>query len=300
MNIGASASKTLDMSSNSITNVPNINSPSNTNLTIGSNYTSSGTGQVLIQNTATTSGPTRTSQLILLSGSAGSGTIEPQAQLICVPGTVGYPAPSIQLTAGPPNINTRGVIITNNYFSSVLSEQTNTINCSNEGIEISSDLLGDFGQFLQLLMSNSKLRLINAGGFLFEIDSTLFTSNGNLTFGKNPATNLQMGLLERSVTNVTTRGTTTLDYNDCFLTIINTPDASGRIFKIPKPTIPVTYAGWWIEICNKSKTYKIDIKQTDNTLLYTIPTNPSGDIFSGGSSARFSVSPTGLSWFRVK
>ena len=305
MNIGNMASQNLDMSSNSITNVPNINSPSNTNLTIGSNYTSaSGTGQVLIQNTATATAGPRSSQLILLSGSAGSGTIEPQAQLICTPPTAGYPAPCIQLTAGPPDVNTRGVIITNNYFSSVLPEQTNTINCSNSAIEITSDLLGDYGQFLQMSLSNLQFSMINASHYLFQIVDNLFTFNGNLTFGLS-SNNLQTGLLERAVINGTTTGRTTLGFDDCFLTIIVTPTGS-RSFVIPTPSLPVVYSGYWIAICNRSKTetVNVDIEIDPGPpkvykTIYTIPLNPSADNFSGGSTARFAVSPTGLSWFRV-
>jgi hypothetical protein len=306
MNIGNMASQNLDMSSNSITNVPNINSPSNTNLTISSSYITSGTGQVLIQNTATTSGPTRTSQLILLSGSAGSGTIEPQAQLICVPGTVGYPAPSIQLTAGPPNINTRGVIITNNALNS--GGQTNIINCSNSNIEISCDSGGTFtpGQFLQLIMSNLKLSLLYANTpstkAIFEIENGLFTSNGNLTFGLNPQTNYQMGILERAVIEpIATQTVYYLSFSDCFLTRICTPPVSlsTRTYYLPNPPGDPGYSGYWIAICNRSVTYTVDIRQDDGTVLCTVPKNPADNDDSGGSTARFSISSTGLSWFRV-
>ena len=308
MNIGASASKTLDMSSNSITNVPNINSPSNTNLTISSSYITSGSGQVTIQNTATTAtGGQRSSKLILLSGSAGTGTFDPSAQLICTSPTTGYPDPSIQLAAGPPDVNTRGVIITNNYYSSTLGGQTNIINCSNSNIEISCDSDGTFTTFLQLIMTNLKLSLINAKTpstkALFEIENGLFTSNGNLTFGLNPQTNFQTGILERAFIEprTITDSSVNLTLSDCFLTRICTPPASlsTRIYYLPSPPFDAGYSGYWIAICNRSITYTVDIRQDDGTVLCTVPKNPADNDDSGGSTARVSISSTGLSWFRV-
>ena len=188
--------------------------------------------------------------------------------------------------------------------------QTNTINCTNSTIEVTCTANGaEESELLQLIMSNLKLKLINRGTYsgsaLLEIENGLFTSNGNLTFGKNPQTNLQMGILERAVINEITTGRTTLGFDDCFLTIIVTPTGS-RSFVIPTPQLETIYSGYWIAICNRSKshTVNIDIEIDEGPpkvykTMYTIPLNTSDDNFSGGSTARFAVSPTGLSWFRV-
>jgi hypothetical protein len=153
-------------------------------------------------------------------------------------------------------------------------------------------------------MSNLKLSLINAGNRpLFEIENGLFTSNGNLTFGLNPQTNLQMGILERAYIEprTVTDSSVYLTLSDCFLTRICTPPASlsTRIYFLPNPPSDSSKSGYWIAICNRSITYTVDIKQADGTFLYTVPKNPADNDDSGGSTARFSISSSGLSWFRV-
>jgi hypothetical protein len=151
--------------------------------------------------------------------------------------------------------------------------------------------------------------MTNAAGTLCEISNIsnisnigLFTSNGNLTFGLNPQTGKQMGLLERGRVDVDTSGSTSLDWGDCFLTIISTPIAT-RTFVLKNPDISVTYSGYWVAICNRSRTNQIAVRQADPSgvliTIYTVPLNTSENNFSGGSTARFAVSPTGYSWFRV-
>jgi hypothetical protein len=257
--------------------------------------------------TATANLNSRYAKVLLSGGSGTGGASEPSAQLICNTTTATYPSPSIQLITGPLT-NTNGVFITNNYYSSTFGGQTNTINCTNSTIEITCTADGATeSDLLQLIMSNLKLKLINRGTYsgsaLLEIENGLFTSNGNLTFGKNPATNLQMGILERGTVDPTVSGSTNLGWDDCFLTIISSPTGS-RSFVLKEPDIPVAYSGYWVAICNRSRSNTITIKQKDPTTgllitVYTIPFNPSDNNYSGGETARFAVSPTGLSWFRV-
>ena len=102
-------------------------------------------------------------------------------------------------------------------------------------------------------------------------------------------------MLENSVINATTTGTTTLTSANAFATIINTPTAGTRVFVLPAPTAGT--AGWWYAICNKSTAFTIDIQYPASTTIATIPVAPSAT--NGGSVARFAVVAGGASYFRV-
>jgi hypothetical protein len=246
--------------------------------------------------TATANLNSRYAKVLLSGGSGTGGASEPSAQLICNTTTANYPNPSVTLLTGSAS-NTKGIFLTNNHLTA-LPQQTNTIAVTNTELYIKSDSIGDGSEYVKMDFTSLQLTFRDVHGNLFQIENGLLTSNGNLTFGKNPATNLQMGILERGTVDTTLSGSTNLGWDDCFLTIISTPTGS-RAFVLKNPDISVTYSGYWVAICNRSRTNTIAIKQADGTLLYTIPLNPSENNFSGGSTARFAVSPTGFSWFRV-
>jgi len=104
-----------------------------------------------------------------------------------------------------------------------------------------------------------------------------------------------VGLLENSVTNATTTGTTTLSFTDAFATIINSPTAPARIFVLPAPTAGT--AGYWYAICNRATANTIAVQQPLGTTIATIPISPA--LGNGGSVVRFAVNSTGASYFRV-
>ena len=116
----------------------------------------------------------------------------------------------------------------------------------------------------------------------------------NISTTTNTGLGQPVGLLENSVVNATTTGTTTLTINDAFATIINTPTAGTRIFILPASTAGTV--GYWYAICNKSTAFTIAV-QVGATTIATIPVAPSAT--NGGSVARFAVTAGGASYFRV-
>ena len=104
-----------------------------------------------------------------------------------------------------------------------------------------------------------------------------------------------VGLLENSVTNATTTGTTTLTISDAFATIINQPTAPARIFVLPAPSAGTI--GYWYAICNRATANTIAVHQPLGTTIATIAASPA--LGNGGSVVRFAVNSTGVSYFRV-
>ena len=101
-------------------------------------------------------------------------------------------------------------------------------------------------------------------------------------------------MLENSVINATTTGTTTLtNTTNPFATIINTPTLAGRIFVLPAPTAGTV--GYWYAVCNKSTAFTIAVQYPLGTTIATIPVAPSAT--NGGSVARFAVATGGASYF---
>jgi hypothetical protein len=120
--------------------------------------------------------------------------------------------------------------------------------------------------------------------FRRNISTTTRTADGN-----------PVGMLENSVINATTTGTTTLTIANAFATIVNTPTLAGRIFVLPAPT--AGSAGFWYAICNKSTDFTINVQYPALTTIATIPVASSGT--NGGSVARFAVTAGGTSYFAV-
>ena len=85
--------------------------------------------------------------------------------------------------------------------------------------------------------------------------------------------------------------------SDSFATIINTPSASGRIFVLG--AINSGYVGYWVAICNRSTTQTIAVQFPSGTTIHTIPVSTSANTTNGGSTAKFAVSSTGNSYYRV-
>jgi hypothetical protein len=117
----------------------------------------------------------------------------------------------------------------------------------------------------------------------------------NISATTNTASSNPVGLLENSVINATTTGTTTLTISNAFATIINTPTTTTRIFVLPAPT--AGSVGYWYAICNKSTAFTIAVQYPALTTIATIPVAPSAT--NGGSVARFAVTAGGATYFRV-
>jgi len=117
----------------------------------------------------------------------------------------------------------------------------------------------------------------------------------NISTTTNTGLGQPVGLLENSVTNATTTGTTTLTIADAFATIINQPTAPARIFVLPAPTAGT--AGYWYAICNRATANTIAVQQPLGTTIATIPISPA--LGNGGSVVRFAVNSTGATYFRV-
>jgi hypothetical protein len=117
----------------------------------------------------------------------------------------------------------------------------------------------------------------------------------NISLSSNTSSGLPVGLLENSVINATTTGTTTLTTSNAFATIINTPTAGTRIFVLPAPTAGT--AGYWYAICNKSTAFTIAVQYPALTTIFTIPVATNAT--NGGSVAKFAVVAGGASYFTV-
>ena len=116
----------------------------------------------------------------------------------------------------------------------------------------------------------------------------------NLSTTTRTADGNPVGMLENSVINATTTGTTTLTVANAFATIVNTPTIAGRIFVLPAPT--AGSAGFWYAICNKSTDFTINVQQPLGTTIASIPV---ASATNGGSVARFAVTAGGTSYFAV-
>ena len=150
------------------------------------------------------------------------------------------------------------------------------------------------GQSTTSLLSSFNLSTTNqtvfsiAGGFTDPI-----VVRRNISTTTNTGLGQAVGLLENSVVNATTTGTTTLVFTDSFATIVNTPTAGTRIFVLPLPT--ASLVGYWYAICNKSTAFTIAVQYPAGTLIATIPVAPNAT--NGGSVARFAVAVGGASYF---
>jgi hypothetical protein len=117
-------------------------------------------------------------------------------------------------------------------------------------------------------------------------------TSGIITFYRPLTFNGVSGVLERSAVNGTTTGSTTLDTLSAFLTTINTPSATGRIFVLPTPTTAT--AGYWYGICNKSTGFSIAVQSPSGTTILTITIAANS---GGGTFAKFAVNSAGNGYF---
>ena len=271
---GSSPSKTINMNSTAVaSNILTINSTSNLN--------------------------SRSASVALTSGSGTGGIAEPVVFISANTATTNVCSPSINMTTGTSGSNTTGVSISNN--NNLISSITSTFTASNANAGISCDTDGTFQNAqTQFLMTPSTLTAYynnvntSVSVALLALTQTLATFGSNLTFGTNSG-GFNAGLLEKSVVNATTTGTTTLSLNtDSFQTIINVPTGA-RTFVLP--TTSSTYVGYWFAICNKSTTQTIAVQYPSGTTIYTIPVAPA--ITNGGSTAKFAIGGSPYSYFRV-
>lgn len=113
----------------------------------------------------------------------------------------------------------------------------------------------------------------------------------NLQFN---STSAPCGIVEKSVINTTTTGTTALSSTSSYLTTINTPSVAGRTFTLPNPSGLV--AGQWFGFCNKSGTNTIIIQYPAGTTIYTIPVASAG---TAGSSIKLAIDSAGTAYYKV-
>ena len=143
-------------------------------------------------------------------------------------------------------------------------------------------------QFTLSVASQVAITIANAA-----TDPVVFRRNISTT--TNTASSNPVGLLENSILNTTTTGTTTLTITNAFATIVNTPSAAGRIFVLPAP--PAGTVGYWYAICNKSIANTIAVHYPALTTIATIPVAPSAT--NGGSVAKFAVDTLGTTYSRI-
>ena len=213
-------------------------------------------------------------------------------------------APNINLIdmGGPFGIGEQ-LLITNGNSDTGLGIAYNTIELYSDATVSSSyielktiDASTSVGSTLTLGQSSFSLSTTNqtalsiASGYT---DPIVFRRNISTT--TNTGLGAPVGMLENSVANATTTGTTTLATTDAFATIVNTPTAGTRIFVLPAPFVATV--GYWYAVCNKSTAFTIAVQQPLGTTIATIPVAPSAT--NGGSVARFAVGTGGATYFRV-
>jgi len=168
---------------------------------------------------------------------------------------------------------------------------------SNNYIRLRSafDFVG-ISSFLTLGIDTFDLNISNQSAITIgnvATDPVIFRRNISTTTAT--ATTNPVGMLENSVLNATTTGTSVLTVANAFATIVNTPTAGSRIFILPAPTAGAI--GFWYAFCNKSIAFTIAVQYPSGTTIATIPVAPSAT--NGGSVARFAVQALGASYFRV-
>ena len=116
-----------------------------------------------------------------------------------------------------------------------------------------------------------------------------------INFGTGPGgTSGTTGILEKSVVNAVTVGSTTLTANaNAFTTIINTPSGAGRVFVLPAASAGTI--GYWYAFCNKSTTQIITINNSIGVAQITIPAGLAG---GAGGYGKVAVDSTGGAYFR--
>jgi len=231
---------------------------------------------------------------------------------------IGHPRAVLQAyvdyTATPPfsanihsidlgGVNNEEIIIQNGNADALANLGLNLINLFQDGTPsnsyiglyssvpntgIGSNMLLGTQQF-SLTIANQTAITISTGA----TDPVVFRRNISTT--TDTASSNPVGLLENSVVNATTTGTTPLTITNAFATIINTPTNGTRIFVLPTPS--AGSVGFWYAICNKSTANTIAVDYPSGTTIATIPVAPSAT--NGGSVARFAVEAGGASYFRV-
>jgi hypothetical protein len=142
--------------------------------------------------------------------------------------------------------------------------------------------------------------------FILEVNSATAFSIGsgvtdpivfrrNISTTTNTSSGRPVGMLENSVIDATTTGTTNLSTANAFSTLINTPTVGTRIFVLPAPTVATV--GYWYAICNKSTAFTVAVQYPLGTTIFTIPVATNAT--NGGSVARFAVVAGGASYFTV-
>jgi hypothetical protein len=131
-----------------------------------------------------------------------------------------------------------------------------------------------------------------AGSISVPVERMLITA-GEIATNVNISTSAGSGVLDRSIVNATTTGTTNLTYADAFRTTINTPTDTSRIFVLPNPS---GTTGYWYGFCNKATTAgrTIAIQYPAGTTIFTIAVATNS---GGGSFAKFAVMPSASAYF---
>jgi hypothetical protein len=147
--------------------------------------------------------------------------------------------------------------------------------------------------FLTLGVDNFNLTINNQTAFTITNganDPVVYRRNISLTTFTSGGT--PCGVLEKTLINTTTTGSTTLTIANAFQTTINTPTAINRIFILPAPTAGAI--GYWYGFCNKATGFIITIQYPGGTTIGQLSNFP-----SSGYAARFAVDTGGTTYSRI-
>jgi hypothetical protein len=144
--------------------------------------------------------------------------------------------------------------------------------------------------------SISNITIENQSIAFFVNNISLLSLGSNCLFNEPIRFGTDCGVLEQSVINTTTTGTTNLVFNstNAYRTIINTPTSGTRVFVLQAPV--GQQIGGWFKICNKSTAFTIAVQQPLGTTIFTIPVSPTG---GAGSVAKFAIDSAGTAYFRA-
>lgn len=216
--------------------------------------------------------------------------------------TAQYP----QLTIGIeiPNPQTTAVIKLENDVSTPTTLLIQSFNADDQNAQISIISGDDLGTSPQILLEAIDILASYQSSITIQGQSISFiTSNTSIViFGTDCLFNQPIrfgtdcGVLEQSVINTTTTGTTNLVFNstNAYRTIINTPTSGTRVFVLQAPV--GQQIGGWFKICNKSTAFTIAVQQPLGTTIFTIPVSPTG---GAGSVAKFAIDNNGTAYFRA-
>ena len=208
-----------------------------------------------------------------------------------------------------PNPQTTAVIKLENDVSTPTTLLIQSFNADDQNAQISVISGDDLGTSPQILLEALDNILGQQSSIYIQGSSILFNSPSQLLsigeladlptafFSSFIKFDTQKGMLEKSLIDTTTTGTTTLFFpDDVCRTRINTPTLPGRIYVLPAFNSSPSTSGMWYGFCNKSTTQTIAICfPTSATTIFTIPVAPAGGV---GSFVKFAVDNANTAYYR--